>query len=76
MPSRHVADIAAQPGYSDLVESEAGEFRANSACPFDKLRFSPALVKNLLMPLFLMGCFPRDFQEGKRPIEASGETAH
>ena len=26
-------------------------------------------IKNLLMPLFLMGCFPMDFQEGKRPIK-------
>ena len=26
------------------------------------------LFKNLLMPLFLMGCFPVDFQEGKRPL--------
>ena len=25
-------------------------------------------VKNLLMPLFLMGCFPVDFQEAKRPL--------
>ena len=25
-------------------------------------------LKNLLMPLFLMGCFPVDFQEGKRPL--------
>ena len=25
---------------------------------------------------FLMGCFPGDFQEGKRPIKAFGETAH
>ena len=43
------------------------------------------LVKNLLMPLFLMGCFPVDFQEvkqplrtksGKRPIKVGGgETA-
>ena len=24
--------------------------------------------KNLLMPLFLMGCFPVDFQEVKRPL--------
>ena len=32
--------------------------------------------KNLLMPLFLMGCFPGDLKEGKRPIKASGETAH
>ena len=34
------------------------------------------VLKNLLMPFFLMGCFPGDFQEGKRPIEAFGETAH
>ena len=26
-------------------------------------------IKNLLMPLFLMGCFPGDFQERKRPIK-------
>ena len=33
--------------------------------------------KNLLMLRgFLMGCFPEDFQEGKRPIKAFGETAH
>ena len=25
-------------------------------------------VKNLLMPLFLMGCFPLDFHEVKRPL--------
>ena len=27
-------------------------------------------VKNPLMPLFLMGCFPVDFQEVKRPLRA------
>ena len=26
-------------------------------------------IKNLLMPLFLMGCFPVDFQEVKRPLQ-------
>ena len=26
-------------------------------------------IKNLLMPLFLLGCFPWDFQEGKQPIK-------
>ena len=26
------------------------------------------LLKNLLMPLFLMGCFPAGFQEVKRPL--------
>ena len=38
----------------------------------------PAVLKNLLTPLFLMGCFPEDFREGKRPIinKAVGETAH
>ena len=25
-------------------------------------------LKNLLMPLFLMGCFPVDFQEVKTPL--------
>ena len=34
------------------------------------------IFKNLLMPLFFMGCFPGDFREGKRPIKAFGETAH
>ena len=34
------------------------------------------IFKNLLMPLFLMGCFPGNFQEGKRPIKAFRETAH
>ena len=34
------------------------------------------LIKNLLMPLFLMGCFPGDFREGKLPIKAFGGTAH
>ena len=31
------------------------------------LKFSLS-IKNLLMPLFLMGCFPVDFQEAKRPL--------
>ena len=35
----------------------------------------PISLKNILMPLFLMGCFPRDFQEGTQPIKAFGETA-
>ena len=26
-------------------------------------------IKNLLMPLFFMGCFPGDFGEGKRPMK-------
>ena len=29
-----------------------------------------AIVKNLLTPLFLMSCFPVDFQEAKRPLRA------
>ena len=28
----------------------------------------PGNFKNLLMPLFLMGCFPVDFQDAKRPL--------
>ena len=28
------------------------------------------------MPLFFMGSFLGDFQEGKRPIKAFGETPH
>ena len=40
----------------------------------DSLRLR--VLKNLLMPLFLIGCFPGDFQEGKRPIQAFGETPH
>ena len=27
-----------------------------------------AIFKNLLTPLFLMGCFPVDFQEAKQPL--------
>ena len=35
------------------------------------------LIKNLLMPLFLMGCFPVDFSEGKTaPQDEIGETPH
>ena len=30
-------------------------------------------IKNLLMPLFLMGCFPGDFQEVKRPLGTKSE---
>ena len=32
------------------------------------------LVKNLLMPLFLMGCFPLDFHEAKRPLRTESGT--
>ena len=31
-------------------------------------RNTESQLKNILMPLFLMGCFPVDFQEAKRPI--------
>ena len=30
----------------------------------------------LRMPVFFISCFPRNFQEGKRPVKALGETAH
>ena len=35
--------------------------------------FDPFLIKNLLMPLFLMGCFPRDFEEGNGPLRPSAK---
>ena len=35
-----------------------------------------ALSNLKVMPPLLIGCFPGDFQEGKRPIKALGETAH
>ena len=38
--------------------------------------FSQRFLKNILMGLFFMGCFPGSFQEGKRPIKAFRETAH
>ena len=38
-------------------------------CPGIVLRFPGILfIKSLLMPLFLMGCFPVDFQDVKRPL--------
>ena len=40
-----------------------GDMTAN-----DIAAFCPSKLKDLLMPLFLMGCFPVDFQEGKRPL--------
>ena len=41
------------------------------------VNLSLSSFKNLLLPLFLTkGCFPRDFEEGKRPIKAFGEMAH
>ena len=39
------------------------------ACPGTRSSCKlPAIIKNLLMPPFLMGCFPVDFQEAKRPV--------
>ena len=38
-----------------------------------EFRIGFPFVKNLLMPLFLMGCFPGDFQEGKRSMKALGK---
>ena len=35
---------------------------------FHNVRAIRANLKNLLTPLFLMGCFPVDFQEVKRPL--------
>ena len=44
--------------------------------PSQKHKIYIFYFKNLLMPLFLMGCFPVDLQERKRPIKAFKETAH
>ena len=41
-----------------LFESLRKQFETSTAMYF----------KNLLMPLFLMGCFPVDFQEAKWPL--------
>ena len=40
-------------------------FRANGSIPGPR---DSMFIKNPLMPLFLMGCFPVDFQEVKRPL--------
>ena len=37
--------------------------------PKSRLRNGQNTVSSLLMPLFLMGCFPADFQEAKRPLK-------
>ena len=42
-------------------------FRFTGQTP-QKETFNHSVFKNLLMPLFLMGCFPVDFQEAKRPL--------
>ena len=46
---------------------ESAENRHFHSFPEDPFWATPTL-KNLLMPLFLMGCFPVDFQEVKRPL--------
>ena len=57
-----------------LFEGSAGSLRGFCGAlggPRDFPRFfggSGPMLKNLLMPLFLMGCFPVDFQDVKRPL--------
>ena len=36
-----------------------------------KVKLIPPTLKNLLMPLFLMGCFPVDFREVKWPLRTT-----
>ena len=44
--------------------------RPKRSAPLIAIHHSPIALKSLLMPLFLMGCFPGDFRERKRPIKA------
>ena len=53
LPGRSIFSTAASFGCPNLARTQA---------------LSGPLLKNLLMPLFLMGCFPVDFQEVKRPL--------
>ena len=48
----------------DLAVKNVGEFLVN----FSGLSLPGSKLKNLLMPLFLMGCFPVDFQDVKWPL--------
>ena len=43
---------------------------------FEKWVVVGGFFKNLLMALFLMGCFPGDFQEANGPLRHSGKRAH
>ena len=52
---------ASGPSRPEIVK----ESRKRSSCGSAK---TCPKIKNLLMPLFLMGCFPVDFQEAKRPL--------
>ena len=54
---------------------ENDETHGNPGCK-PRVPQTTGLEKPDLMPLFLMGCFPGGLQEGKRPIEAFGATAH
>ena len=49
-------------------ESRIARFPELRAWNRQKFRREKQKVKNLLMPLFLMGCFPVDFQDVKRPL--------
>ena len=50
-------------GGRDRKMPRSQEYAFEPGCPLPNY-----LVKNLLMPLFLMGCFPVDLQEAKRPL--------
>ena len=60
---QRVADEWREGGFEKLLEKEIW-------CE----RSARGSIKNLLMPLFLMGCFPEDFQEGERPSRHSSES--
>ena len=59
-----------------LMERLLNESFFSYICEWCCERVCPLQVKNLLTPLFLLGCCPRDFEEAKRPTKAFKETAH
>ena len=65
-------DLKKSPGGKILKKLEKCGFR-EVWFPQCEIASFCSFVKNLLMPLFLMGCFPGDFQEGKRPLKAFGK---
>ena len=58
-------------GFAGLMAQRCASVSNFGACDSNRANSSLGKsfhFKNLLMPLFLMGCFPVDFQEVKRPL--------
>ena len=67
IPQLHVERMLQQPTPIPRFESQCNQHMVY------EVQFLWAwgeIFKNLLMPLFLMGCFPVDFQEVKLPLRA------